>query len=113
MGGVSSAVASMASVASRKAAIGLLTALGATRGHVFRIVLSESVLVAALAGVAGALLGLPVSAAMCLARGWQLVVPGGVYVQAVGLATVVGSCAGLVPASVAARLDPVDALRAG
>ncbi len=92
--------------------IGLLRALGAGRGQILLLFIMEALVLAALGGGLGLLLGIggaTVVAALLPALPVQLSWP---YVAAAeGLALGVGLLAGAWPARQAARLDPVEALR--
>lgn len=100
-------------VTERTAEIGLLRALGATRNQILLLFLGEAVVLAALGGMAGLILG---------AGGGQLlhlILPGlpvqtpWLYVAAAeAIAAAIGLLAGVLPARRAARMDPVVALRA-
>ena len=99
------------SVTERTREIGIRMAVGASRGDIRRQFLAESVAVSALGGVLGlalgALLAWLVSALSPLpAR----VTPWSVTV-AIALGTSVGVLFGVYPATRAAQLDPIDALR--
>jgi putative ABC transport system permease protein len=91
--------------------IGLRMALGADRGHVTRMVLRET---ATLIG-AGFALGLPAAMAATRLTTSSLVGVSAGDPATMGGATllmlIVGTCAGLVPARRASRIDPVVALR--
>lgn len=113
VGGVGILTIMTIAVTERTNEIGLLSALGATRTHVLTLFLTEATLLAAVGGGVGLLLGgggawvlgkaipaLPVHVS------WQYVL------AAEGLATVIGLMAGVMPARRAARMDPVEALRA-
>ena len=100
-------------VGERTSEIGLVRALGATRGQVQALFLAEAAALATLGGLAGILLGLGLGA------GLRLVVPGlpvetPVRFVVAGLATSVltGLVSGVAPARRAASLDPIEALRA-
>lgn len=99
------------SVLERRQEIGLRRALGATKRHVWAQFLTESVILSAVGGVAGALLGGAVTAAYASAREWDVVVPAIGVGAGVGAALLIGAIAGLYPAIGAARLSPTDALR--
>ncbi|WP_435099519.1 ABC transporter permease [Arhodomonas sp. AD133] len=100
-------------VRERTAEVGLLRALGASRGQVMMLFLGEAVVLATLGGATGLALG---------AAGGQLlrvVVPGlpvhtpwEFAVAAIAVAGLIGLIAGAWPARRAADLDPIDALRA-
>jgi putative ABC transport system permease protein len=111
VGGVGIANVMVISVLERRSEIGLRRALGATRRHVSIQFLAEALLLSALGGLAGAILGSGITAVYDLFRGWDVLVP---YLGAAGgvvAAVVIGALAGLYPAARAARLSPTDALR--
>ncbi|MEW9551548.1 ABC transporter permease [Nonomuraea sp. NPDC050783] len=112
VGGVGVANTMVISVLERRREIGLRRSLGATRGQVRLQFLAESLLLSALGGVAGAVLGTLATAGYALARGWPLVVPPWAVGGAVVATLVVGTLAGLYPAVRAARLPPTVALAA-
>lgn len=101
------------SVGERVPEIGLLRALGATAAQVRDLFLVEAILLTAAGGLTGLLGGLLV---IGLVRWWLPEFPAAAPVRYVVAALIVSLVAGLAsgvgPARRAARLEPVDALRA-
>jgi putative ABC transport system permease protein len=112
VGAVGIANVMVISVLERRSEIGLRRALGATRRHVGAQFLSESLLLSALGGLAGAMLGAAVTAGYAASQGWTLVIPPVALGGGIGSALAIGIVAGIYPATRAARLSPTDALRA-
>ncbi|MEM7338820.1 MAG: ABC transporter permease [Actinomycetota bacterium] len=112
VGGVGIANVMVIAVIERRNEIGLRRALGATRAHIRRQFLTEALLLSAIGGVAGVLVGTGVTAAFATSQGWPIVVPTLAVVGGFGAALAIGAVAGLYPAMRAARLAPTDALRA-
>lgn len=111
VGGIGIANTMVISVLERRGEIGLRRALGATRRHVRTQFLCESLLLAALGGVCGVLLGALVTAAYAEGRGWTAVLPPEALAGGLAAALAIGALAGLYPAARAARLSPTEALR--
>jgi putative ABC transport system permease protein len=111
VGGVGIANVMVISVLERRSEVGLRRALGATRGNVGAQFLCESVLLAAVGGLAGVLLGALVTAGYAQSQGWSVVVPAVALGGGVVAALAIGALAGSYPAMRAARLAPTDALR--
>jgi putative ABC transport system permease protein len=112
VGGVGVANTMIISVLERRAEIGLRRALGATRGQIRLQFLAESLLLAALGGLAGAVLGIAVTGAYAASRHWPTVVPVWASAGGVALTVGIGALAGAYPAIRAARLAPTEALAA-
>ncbi len=111
VGGVGIANVMVISVLERRSEIGLRRALGATRRHISLQFLTESLLLGAAGGTAGALLGAIVTGAYAASEGLPAVVPPEALGAGVGAALVIGAVAGLYPSMRAARLSPTEALR--
>lgn len=112
VGGVGVANTMVISVLERRGEIGLRRSLGATRGQIRVQFLAESLLLSALGGIAGAVLGAAATVGFALLRGWPPVVPPWALAGAVGATLLIGTLAGGYPAMRAARLSPTVALTA-
>jgi putative ABC transport system permease protein len=73
--------------------------------------LCESLLLAAMGGVAGAVLGAIATAVWAIAQGQPVVIPPEAILGGVVAALPIGAVAGLYPAARASRLSPTEALR--
>lgn len=111
VGGVGIANVMVISVLERRAEIGLRRALGATKRHVALQFLGEALLLAAVGGVGGVLLGAGVTAAYASFKGWATLIPTIAIVGGVAAALIIGAIAGLYPAIRASRMSPTEALR--
>jgi putative ABC transport system permease protein len=110
VGGVGVANTMVISVLERRVEIGLRRSLGATRGQVWLQFLAESLLLSALGGAGGVLLGIAVTAGYAYTQTWLTVVPPWVMAGGVAATLVIGGLAGLYPAIRASRLSPTEAL---
>ena len=92
---------------------GLLRALGARRQQILALFLAEAGLLAAAGGVSGLALGIGLAQLLhALFPALPVSTPWSYALLAEGIAVAIGVAAGVVPALRAARLDPVEALRA-
>ncbi len=112
VGGIGVANTMVISVLERRSEIGLRRSLGATREHIRTQFLTESLLLSALGGGAGVLLGSAVTAGYATVQGWPTVIPGWVVAGGITAALIIGGVAGLYPATRAARVAPTEALAA-
>ena len=110
------------SILERTREIGILKSLGAEDGQVRALFLAEAAMIGVLGSSAGILLGLAVSrVASVLAQAWMarqdvpkmdvFYLPPWIAFAAIAFGTAISVVAALYPASRAARIDPVRALR--
>jgi putative ABC transport system permease protein len=100
-------------VRERTEEIGLLRAIGARRSRIAQLFVGEAMLLSAIGGAGGLALGVGI----VVLTHWALpsmparIAP--LYVAlAIGISVAIGLIAGVLPARAAARLEPLDALRA-
>jgi putative ABC transport system permease protein len=92
--------------------IGLLRALGARQSQVLGLFLGEAIVLAAVGGVGGLVLGVGIAQLLHLALpALPVHTPVHFVVLAETIAVFIGLLAGVLPARRAALLDPVEALR--
>ena len=111
VGGIGIMNMMLTSVTERTSEIGLKKALGALPWQIQAQFLIESFLLSLLGGVAGAVLGLMLSWALCAYMAAAFVISLGAIALGVGFSAAVGIVFGWAPARRASALDPIDALR--
>lgn len=111
VGGASAMNVMLTSVTERRREVGIRRALGARRGEIRSQFLTEAIALAMAGGTLGIVIGIAVTFGICLYAGWAFSVS--VMAMALGflVASTVGIFFGAYPASRAAALDPITALR--
>ena len=102
----------LVSVTERTKEIGIRKAVGARQKDIRTQFLIEAVMVTAIGGVFGVLTGFGVAWLIALLIGFPLLFSIGSAVLGVSVSSIVGVISGLWPAWRAAKLDPIEALRA-
>ena len=111
VGGIGVIAIMMISVTERTREIGVRKALGATRREILWQFLVEAATLTLVGGIVGMAVGWLVSVVLARATPVPAYVPLGSVILALGAAAVTGLLFGIYPASKAARLDPIEALR--
>ncbi len=111
VGGVGVVAIMMISVTERTREIGVRKALGATKGTILWQFLVEAATLTAIGAVVGLVVGWGVAVVIRNATPLQASIPPGAIIAALGASVLTGVLFGMFPASRAARLDPIEALR--
>ena len=111
VGGIGVVAIMMISVTERTREIGVRKALGATRREVMWQFLVEAATLTLVGGVVGLVFGWVIAVMLHSFTPVPAYVPLGSVILALTAAAVTGLLFGIYPASKAARLDPVEALR--
>jgi putative ABC transport system permease protein len=111
VGGIGIMNIMLASVMERTHEIGIRRAVGATQRDVTVQFLAEALLMTLSGGLAGILLGLLVSGGVSFYAGWATKLSVGAVLLGFAVSVAVGLVFGIYPATRAAQLDPIDALR--
>jgi len=101
----------LANVRARTREIGIRKALGATYREIKYQFLAEAVIISLIGGIVGTIVGLALPLSVRVFTNYNLPISGWSVAIALAAATSVGVFFGTVPATRAAQLDPVEALR--
>ena len=101
----------LVSVTERTREIGIRMSVGAKRRHILVQFLMESMMLSAVGGVLGTLLGLTATGVVALVVGWPFVLSPYAVLGAVVFSAAVGIFFGFYPARQASQLDPIASLR--
>lgn len=113
VGGIGIITIMTISVNERTTEIGLLRALGAKQSQILSLFLGEAIVLSAIGGATGLILGISLAQLLHAALpALPVHTPWAFVFMAEGLAIMIGLAAGVLPARRAAQLDPVEALRA-
>jgi len=111
VGGIGIMNIMLVTVTERRREIGIRRSIGGSQHAIQVQFLLEAVLIATLGGIGGLLLGIGGAAAAAQWVGLPVKIDMWSVVVALGIAAIVGIASGVYPASRAARIDPVEALR--
>jgi putative ABC transport system permease protein len=111
VGGIGIMNIMLATVLERTREIGVRRAVGARREDIRFQFVVESFAISLIGGLAGIAVGLGIARGVALYAGWDTVVTGASILLSTGVAMAVGLASGIYPATRAAGLDPIEALR--
>jgi putative ABC transport system permease protein len=111
VGGIGIMNIMLVSVTERTREIGLRLAVGARQRDVLRQFLVEAVILSLIGGALGVAVGTLGAQGISNSLGWPIRVSSNAVTVAFGVSTAIGIFFGFYPASQAARMDPIEALR--
>jgi putative ABC transport system permease protein len=101
----------LATVSSRIREIGIRKAMGATNREILFQFMSEAILISLIGGIIGIIIGLALPFSIRFLTEYRVPISGLSAIVAIIVSTIVGVIFGTVPATRAAKLDPVESLR--
>jgi putative ABC transport system permease protein len=111
VGGIGIMNIMLVSVTERTREVGIRVALGALPRDIVLQFITEALILSSLGGILGILGGVGVARVISVFAGWQTVISASVVAVAFVFSLVVGVFFGWYPAFLAAKLDPIKALR--
>jgi len=101
----------LATVSARIREIGIRKAIGATNREIRFQFLSEAILISLIGGFVGVIIGLALPFSVRFLTEYRIPISGLSAIVAIVVSSLVGVLFGTVPATRAAKLDPVESLR--
>jgi putative ABC transport system permease protein len=111
VGGIGIMNIMLATVLERTREIGVRRAVGARRSDIRFQFVVESFAISVIGGLAGVIAGIAIARGVAVYAGWETIVTIGSILISTGVAMTVGLASGIYPATRAAGLDPIEALR--
>jgi putative ABC transport system permease protein len=111
VGGIGIMNIMLATVLERTREIGVRRAVGARSRDIRFQFIVESFAISLIGGITGIVAGLALARGVAAVAGWETIVTGSSILLSTGVAMTVGLASGIYPASRAASLDPIEALR--
>ena len=99
------------SVFERTREIGVLKAVGWSNRKILTMIVGESLVITLLSAVIGSIIGVVLCSVLCPMMGLNPLFTPYIFIQAFGIAIIVGIIGGLYPATKAVKLPPTEALR--
>lgn len=107
----------MMSVKEKTKEIGTMRAIGTSKMKIMALIIYESLILSLVGGIVGIILMSPTYSMLGLLMGAKEVnflsfnIPGAIVLQVLVIVFVIGTFSGLIPAYLASRISPIDALR--
>ena len=111
VGGLGIVNTMLMSVFERTREIGVLKAVGWSNRKILTMIVGESLVITIVSAIIGSIIGVGACTVLCPMMGLDPVFTIDTFIQAFGIAIVVGIIGGLYPATKAVKLPPTEALR--
>ncbi len=111
VGGIGITNIMLATVLERTREIGIRRAVGARRQEIRAQFMIEAFAISVLGGAAGVAMGIIIAKVVAASAGWETVVTASSIVLSTSVSMAAGLVSGIYPATRAAQLDPIEALR--
>ncbi|MBF0467064.1 MAG: ABC transporter permease [Nitrospirae bacterium] len=111
VGGIGIMNLMLVSIRERKREIGIRRACGAERSHITIQFLSEAIILSAVGGGAGVVLGIIISLVIAFIARWKLIIPFSSIYISIAASVFTGMVFGYVPAKRASKMEIIDAMK--